>query len=173
MYICIMHTYIYMDIHTYIKPVFRTCSYTTHVGTRACACPHVCADTRENASVVPPRTTARAASTTRRARPPAVVRRRAEKAAHTWSMFDTEAVFHAPMFALNADAALNACEPRPPAVDAADGRRSHVSARMRARPIAHAHTRAPNRTRTHARAHGRSTCARVCGGPASAIRSSG
>ena len=29
---------------------------------------------------------------------------RAEKAAHTQTMFDTEAVFHAPMSALNADA---------------------------------------------------------------------
>jgi hypothetical protein len=73
----------------------------------------------------------------------------------------TRAVFHAPMFALNADGPMNACEPKPHAVDA-DGTRSHVSARMRARPIA----------RAHARAHGRSKRARVCGGPASAIRSS-
>jgi hypothetical protein len=29
---------------------------------------------------------------------------RAEKAAHTTCMFDTDAVFHAPMFALNASA---------------------------------------------------------------------
>jgi hypothetical protein len=49
-----------------------------------------------------------------------------------------------------------------PPANHADGGRAHVSARMRVRPIAHAHTRAP----------GRSTCARVCGGPASAIRSS-
>jgi hypothetical protein len=73
----------------------------------------------------------------------------------------TAAVFHAPMFALNADAEMNACEPRPPAVDAG-GRRSHVSARMRGRPIARAHTRA----------NGRSTRTHVCGGPTSAIRSS-
>jgi hypothetical protein len=33
-----------------------------------------------------------------------VARRRADKAAHTPSMFDTAAVFHAPMSALNADA---------------------------------------------------------------------
>jgi hypothetical protein len=50
----------------------------------------------------------------------------------------------------------------PPAVDA-DGRRSHVPARMRGPQIAHAHARA----RTGA------ARARVCGGPASAIRSSG
>ncbi len=29
-------------------------------------------------------------------------RRAGRKAAHTWYMFDTRAVFHAPMFALNA-----------------------------------------------------------------------
>jgi hypothetical protein len=45
----------------------------------------------------------------------------------------------------------------PPVVHA-DRTRSHVSARMRARPIAHTHAC------TRARAHGRSTCARVCGG---------
>ena len=45
----------------------------------------------------------------------------------------------------------------------ADGERGHVSARVRGRPIAY----------EHARAHGRSTWARVCGGPPSAIRSSG
>ena len=38
-------------------------------------------------------------------------RRRAETAAHTAYMFDTDAVFHAPMFALNAAADWNACEP--------------------------------------------------------------
>ncbi len=52
----------------------------------------------------------------------------------------TAAVFHAPMFALNADAELNACAPEPTAVHA-DGTRSRVSARMRARPIAHAQAR--------------------------------
>jgi hypothetical protein len=35
----------------------------------------------------------------------------AEKAAHAWVNELTHAVFHAPMFALNADAPLNACEP--------------------------------------------------------------
>jgi len=34
------------------------------------------------------------------------------KAAHTPVKSLTRAVFHAPMFALNADASLNACEPR-------------------------------------------------------------
>jgi hypothetical protein len=53
----------------------------------------------------------------------------------------TRAVFHAPMFALNADAEWNACEPYHPR-STADGKRSHVSARMRGRPIAHAHARA-------------------------------
>jgi hypothetical protein len=42
---------------------------------------------------------------------PAAGTRRRLKAAHTQNMFDTDAVFHAPMFALNADADANACEP--------------------------------------------------------------
>jgi hypothetical protein len=75
---------------------------------------------------------------------------RAGKAAHTEDKSVTRAVFHAPMFALNAAAEANACEPKPPAVDA-DITRSHVSARMRGRP---------NRTRTHARA--RTQRARAC-----------
>ena len=49
------------------------------------------------------------------------------EAAQTDCMFDTDAVFHAPMFALNAAADSNACAPRPHAVDA-DG---HGLARFR------------------------------------------
>jgi hypothetical protein len=70
-----------------------------------------------------------------------VVRRRAEKVAHTPSNVVTDAVFHAPMFAVNTDAEMNACKPKPPAVDAV-GTRSHVPARMRGQPIAHTHARA-------------------------------
>jgi hypothetical protein len=33
------------------------------------------------------------------------------EAAHTSAMFSTDAVFHAPMFALNVHAPLNTCEP--------------------------------------------------------------
>jgi hypothetical protein len=74
--------------------------------------------------------------------PPAVARRRAEKAAHTAYNVVTRAVFHAPMFALNADACENACAPKPHVVHA-DGRRSHVSARVCGRPYpTHTHTRA-------------------------------
>jgi hypothetical protein len=67
------------------------------------------------ASAVPPRTPARAASTT----PPSASRprwraARAGKAAHTKANEMTDAVFHAPMFALNADADWNACEPSHP-----------------------------------------------------------
>jgi hypothetical protein len=40
-----------------------------------------------------------------------VARRPAEKAAHTLNNEVTRAVFHAPMFALNADADKNACKP--------------------------------------------------------------
>jgi hypothetical protein len=84
---------------------------------------------------------------------------RAGKAAHTLANEVTDAVFHAPMFALNADISLNACEPShtrsTPTERAPTCRREF--------PIAHA----------HARALGRSTWARLCGGPAPATRSSG
>jgi hypothetical protein len=95
-------------------------------------------------SAAPPRTTAAHASTTDRARSAAV--RAGPGAAHTRYNVVTEAVFHAPMFALKADAELNACEPRPRRSSAAAG-----SARMRWRGCgrAHAHTRA--RARPHAR----------------------
>jgi hypothetical protein len=39
------------------------------------------------------------------------VARRWPKAAHTWNNVVTDAVFHAPMFALNANVLANACEP--------------------------------------------------------------
>jgi hypothetical protein len=84
-YICIIYNeYIYItsDIHT-SNPSFVRAAIPTHVGTRACACPHVSAHTRERASAAPPNTTARAASTTRRVRPAAVARRRAGQHAST------------------------------------------------------------------------------------------
>ena len=56
----------------------------------------------------------------------------------------TAAVFHAPMFALNADAEKNACQPKPLAVDA-DGKRSHGAAGLRGPPYSHA----PARARAH------------------------
>jgi hypothetical protein len=66
----------------------------------------------------------------------------------------TRSTFHDAMFALNAHADSNACdEPHP--VDA-DGTRLHGSARMRGRPIAHAHTDA---------AHGRVCAAARIGDP--------
>ena len=48
----------------------------------------------------------------------AVVHAAGSGAAHTWFNVVTRAVFHAPMFALNADAEPNACAPKPHAVDA-------------------------------------------------------
>ncbi len=51
----------------------------------------------------------------------AIVRAAGPGAAHTLAMFDTDAVFHAPMSALNADAELNACAPKPHTVHA-DGK---------------------------------------------------
>jgi hypothetical protein len=83
-----------------------------------------------------------APSETGRARPRRL-RRRATgpEAPHTPENELTAAVFHALMFALNADAERNACAPKPHAVHA-DGKGSHGSAQMRARPIPYAHARA-------------------------------
>jgi hypothetical protein len=100
----------------------------------------VCA--RARASAVPPRTTGRAASSEARPSASAIVRAAGPEAAHTSYMFDTNAVFHAPMFALNADANANACAPRPHAVHA-DGQ---GLARFGADACA------PKHARTHARA---------------------
>ncbi len=81
-------------------------SYTCTIGRPRMRVPtRLCTHTRACTSAAPPRTTARAASTTR----PSASRlrwraARAEKAAHTPSNVVTAAVFHAPMFALNADA---------------------------------------------------------------------
>jgi hypothetical protein len=75
------------------------------VDTRACACPHICAHAHARASAVaaahngPRRIDDRPRLSRLRWRAA-----RAEKAAHTDCMFDTDAVFHAPMFALNAEA---------------------------------------------------------------------
>jgi hypothetical protein len=70
-----------------------------------------CARTRARAQTsAPPRATIAHASATDRAQS-AAVRARPE-AAHTKDKSVTEAVFHAPMSALNADAESNACETR-------------------------------------------------------------
>ncbi len=70
------------------------------------------AHTRARAPAAPPRTTARAASTTGpSASRPQLRAARAGQAGHTEDKSVSAAVFHAPMFALNADAEKNACEP--------------------------------------------------------------
>jgi hypothetical protein len=79
-------------------------------------------------------------------------------AAHTEFIVVTAAVFHAPMFALNADAELNACAPKPHAVHA-DGHglaRFRASGSGRARstsPPTRAHTADPSPSHTGARIH--------------------
>ncbi len=109
------HTHVYIYIFGY---TYRTSPQGGHGYTRgpsASDCSHMCA--RMRASAVPPRTTGRAASMPRRARAPQCAPPGRE-AAHTWDNVVTAAVFHAPMFALKADAELNACAPKPHAVDA-------------------------------------------------------
>ena len=76
---------------------------------------------------------------------PAAVARRRPKAAHTLYMFDTRAVFHAPISALNPVVVWNACEPSdmrsPPAESARTFRRRYT--------WAEAHAGARTHTRTH------------------------
>ncbi len=64
-------------------------------------------------------------------------------------MFDTDAVFHAPMFALNADADWNACEPSHPQSTPTEGARMCRRGCVRAQ--SHTRTRASARTQ-HVRA---------------------
>ena len=155
--------YMHVYIHTY--PVFRTRSYTYARGR-----PHMRVPTRLRAHTRARIGGAAAHNGPRRTDDPPSASRlrwraaRAGKAAHTPCNVVAAAVFHAPMFALNADAPLNACEPSRTRSTPTEGarmcRRGCVGAQSH--PIARAHTRA----------HGHSTRARVCGGLASAIRSS-
>jgi hypothetical protein len=111
-----IHTYTYMLIHTYIYAVFRTRNYTYAPGhPRMRVSTRLRTHPRARASAVPPRTTARAAPTTRRARPACGGAPPGPKRpAHTCTIEVTDAVFHAPMFALNLDAYWNACAPSHP-----------------------------------------------------------
>jgi hypothetical protein len=133
-----IYTYIYIYIHT------TRLSYTQlylHVDARACE-DHKSAHTRARASAAPPRTTARAASTTRRTRPARGGALPGPEAAHTSANEVTRAVFHAPMFALNADAYWNACEPSHPRSTPTEGARMCRRGYMRAQSHAHARARA-------------------------------
>ena len=96
MYVYI-YTYTYIYTHTYMYPVFRTRSSTYTCGHPRMRVPTCFAHNDPRRIDDPP-------SASR----PRWRAARAEKAAHTWNMFDTDAVFHAPMFALNAVAELNA-----------------------------------------------------------------
>ena len=88
----------------------------------------------------------------------AVVRATRPGAAYTEDNVVTRAVFHAPMLALNADAAENACAPKPHAVHA-DGKGPHGSrfrglGRARSTsPPTRAHTADPSPSHTVARTH--------------------
>ena len=80
-----------------------------------------------------------AASKTGRERPGRLPRRAAgPKAAHTWYMSVTAAVFHAPMFALNLVAWTNACGAEAARGPRATERARTFAARIRGRPQTHA-----------------------------------
>ncbi len=108
------NAYIYIRIHAYIRPVFPARSYThtrghpcMRVPTRLCTRRRAHRRRRRTQRPAPHRRPAERVL-------PEVARRRAGKAAHTAYNVVTDAVFHAPMFALNAFADSNACEPSHP-----------------------------------------------------------
>ncbi len=165
-YLQCMHTYIYKYRHTYTHMrITRLCyaQLCAHTWAPAHARAHTSAHTRARASAVPPRTTARAASTT----PPRASRlrwraaRAGEGGAYIGQRGDARGVPRADV-RVERRRRLERLRAEPPAV--------HAGGKALARVGAHA--RAPDRAHTRARALGRSTQARACGGPASAIRSS-
>ena len=85
-----------------------------HPRPRASECLHVCARARIGGAAAhnrPHRIEARPSAS-------AIVRAAEPGAAHTWYNVVTDAVFHAAIIALNADAEANACAPKPHAVHA-------------------------------------------------------
>jgi hypothetical protein len=108
------HIYIYIYSDTCIDPPLRA-AVPTPEAPRKRVPANVCARARASGG-------AAAHDGPRRIEAPpsasAVVHATGPGAAHTPAMFDTDAVFHAPMFALNAVAPWNACAPKPHAVDA-------------------------------------------------------
>ncbi len=140
MYHADVYVYIYIYIHTY-NPSFVRAAIPTLVATRACACPHGCARTRARASAAPPRTTARAAPTTR---PSASRLRWPRRSGRRGGAYKSH-VRHrrgVPRADVRVERRRRVERLRAEPAVHTDGTRSHASARMRARPIAHAHARA-------------------------------
>ncbi len=130
-FIIYMQIHICTCIHTHTyNPSLLRAALPAHVHTRACACAHVCAHT------------ARAASTTRRSasRPRWRPARAGKGGAYSVQIGDRRGVPRADV-RVERRRRLERLRAEPRRVDA-DGGRSHVSARMRARPIAHARARA-------------------------------
>ncbi len=137
-----------MYLHTYIYSIFPARSYAYKCGRPRKRVPiRECVHTRAHRRCrreqplrdIEPRPSA-----------PTAVVRRWPKAAHTWNNVVTDAVFHAPMFALNANVLANACEPS----------LTRSTPTERARTFRRRYRRA--RTHTRSRTHGR-TRGRVCG----------
>ncbi len=102
------HTHTHTNTHIYIylynplnEPNLPSARPYLYPWPHASECLHVCA--RAHASAVPPRTTG-PRRTEARPSAAAIVRAAGPGAAHTWDNVVTDAVFHAPMLALNADA---------------------------------------------------------------------
>ncbi len=140
-----MHTYIYiyiicMYIHTYIYPIFATRSYTYTRGHPRMRLPprlrtHTRARRRRRRAQRPRRIDDPPSASRRGGAPPG------PKAAHTTTNVVTDAVFHAPMFALNAVAAMNACEPSHPQSTPPEGACTCRRGCVGAQSNTHTHTR--------------------------------
>ena len=112
-YMCGLHVnptdyiILYINIFVYIYSIFSDVQPYIHTWTPAQASAYTCVRARIGGAAAH---NGRAASKTGRARPPRWSAA-GRKAAHTAPKEVTDAVFHAPMSALNADASANACEP--------------------------------------------------------------
>ncbi len=119
-YVCALVIHQHTPLHTYILsptdhvrciyiyiPSFLRAAIHTPVDARASECLYVCARTHSCASAVAQRTNG-PRSIEARSSASGTWRAAGRKAAHTEAMVDTDAVFHAPMFALNVDAEENA-----------------------------------------------------------------
>ncbi len=130
-----MYMYIYIYVHTIIYPVFAACSYTYARGHPRMRMPtRLRTHARRHGAQRP-------ASHRRpgRARPASVARRPGRKGgAYLVQPGDTRGVPRADV-RVKRPRSVERLRPEPPAVHAG-GRRSHVSARMRGRPVARAHT---------------------------------
>ena len=165
LYLCVFHRWMALQRERVLLAC-QPCISASSAPARDCmrtqehTCPHLCAHTRTRiggpAAHNGPRRTDDPPSTSRLRWRAA----RAGNAAHTWDNEVTAAVFHAPMFALNADAEENACEPSHTRSTPTEGARMCRSGCVGPQSYTHMHTRTDAaRGRVYAACpHRRSVC---------------